>query len=402
MKTFQYTAKKDGAKTVKGKINAQSQEHAIDLINQLGFLPVSVVAQPAPGQSSRGIRPRRVSAVEVATFSRQLAHLLKSGVSIIKALRILEEQAQHPYFQQIVGEILWEVKNGSSFSGVLKKYPRVFSPLYVTMVAAGEEGGNLQQMLLNVAHYLKKQSEMRWKVKTALTYPLFMLALGIMTVYFVLTYILPKMRGLFDNLGTALPWPTAVLLKTSDFLSHAWWIVLAIVIAAGYGLRRWGRSERGRKFLSGVVLRLPLFGQIILRAELARFARTLVLMHRGGVSFVRSLEIAIPILSNDLIKKDLILCMDSLTSGGTFGEGVKQSKDIPAMMGHLISVGEESGNLDEVLEEIAATYEQETEEHIKVMTTLLEPVMILSVGLVIGFMVFAMLLPVFEIDVLNK
>ncbi len=402
MKTFQYVAKKDGAKTVKGKINAQSEEQAIDLINQLGFLPVSVEPQTVSRNTARKARARRVSQQEVATFSRQLAHLLRSGVSIIKALRILEEQAQHPQFREIIADILWNVKNGSSFSGSLTKFPKVFSPLYITMVAAGEEGGNLPQMLLNVANYLKRQADIRWKVKTALTYPLFMLALGVVTVYFVLTFILPKMRGLFDNIGTRLPWPTAVLLKTSDFLSDYWWVVMAVLIITFLVARRWIQSARGGKIISGMLLRLPLFGHIILKAELARFARTLVLMHRGGVSFLRSLEIAIPILSNDVIKKDLAVCMDSLTSGGTFGEGMRQSRDIPAMMGHLISVGEESGHVDEVLDEIADTYEQETDEQIKVMTTLLEPVMILSVGLIIGFIVFAMLLPVFDIDVLHQ
>ena len=210
------------------------------------------------------------------------------------------------------------------------------------------------------------------------------------------------MRSLFDNIGSRLPWPTAALLRTSDFLGEYWYILAAVLLAVGYGLRRWSQSVAGKRLLSAVLLRLPLFGNIVLRAELARFARTLVLMHRGGVPFLRSLETAIPILSNDVIKKDLAVCMQSLTSGGTFGEGVKQSKDIPAMMGHLISVGEESGNVDDVLEEIADTYEQETDEQIKVMTTLLEPVMILSVGLIIGFIVFAMLLPVFDIDVLNQ
>ncbi|MBZ0165260.1 MAG: type II secretion system F family protein, partial [Candidatus Omnitrophica bacterium] len=326
MKTFQYVAKKDGAETVKGKINAQSQEQAVDLINQLGFLPVSVVPQKISTKSKNMVRPRKVSVQDVATFSRQLSHLLKSGVSIVKALRILEEQTQNPYFQRVVGEILWNVKNGSSFSGSLDKYPKLFSSLYVTMVAAGEEGGNLQQMLLNVAQYLKRQTEIRWKVRTALTYPLFMLTLGLMTVYFVLTFILPKMRGLFDNLGTQLPWPTAVLLRMSDFLNQYWWIVAVGVLVVGMLCRTWSQSRGGRAFWGRFLLRLPLFGGIILKTELARFSRTVVLMHRGGVPFLRSLEIAIPILSNDVIKQDLSLCTVNLTSGGTFGEGIKQSK----------------------------------------------------------------------------
>ncbi|MGE0269558.1 MAG: type II secretion system F family protein [Candidatus Omnitrophota bacterium] len=404
MNTFDYIAKKDTGETVRGKINAQSQDEAIDLVNQLGFMPVSVVPEPEVGKNKKltQYKSGKVSSKELATFSRQLANLLKSGVSIIKALNILEEQTQNYYFKKVISDLLWNVKNGKSFSESLSKYPRLFSPLYLTMISAGEEGGNLQQMLYNVADYEKRQEEVLRKVKMAMAYPILMSVLGFMTVYFVLTFILPKMEGLFENIGNELPLATTILLVLSDYLSKFWYVFLLAFGMIFIVFRRSYKSEKGRAFFSRMFLNLPMFGGIILKTELSRFSRTIVLLHRGGVSFLRALEISIPILSNDVIKNDLEVCKKDLTSGGSFGEGIKKSKKIPAIMGHMISVGEESGNLDEVLEEIANNYEQETNDQINVMTTLLEPIMILSVGLVIGFIVFAMLMPVFQIDVLTQ
>lgn len=404
MITFDYVAKKDTAETVRGKINAQSQEEAIDLINQLGFLPVSVVPETKKGgiPSAQKFSIRKISTKELSSFSRQLANLLKSGVPIMRALGILEDQSHNLYFKSVVSKILWKVQNGSSFSESLAGFPSMFSPLYLTLVRAGEEGGNLQQMLFNLAEYQKRQEEIMRKVKMAMAYPLLMCALGFVTVYFVLTFILPKMEGLFENIGNELPLPTTILLVLSDYLSEFWYAFVALAGVIFLAVRRSYRSEKGRAWFSRVLLNVPMFGEIILKTELSRFSRTLVLLTRGGVSFLRALEISIPILTNEVIKNDLYVCKEDLTSGGSFGAGIKKSKKIPAIMGHMISVGEESGNLDEVLEEVATTYEQETNDQINVMTTLLEPIMILTVGLVIGFIVFAMLMPVFQIDILAK
>lgn len=402
MITFEYVAKKDTAETVKGKISAQNEEEAINLINQLGFLPVSVV--PEQNKSGANAKPVRtkVKSKELYMFSRQLANLLKSGVSIIKALGILEEQTENKFFRGVIKDIEWNVKNGKAFSECLAEHPKIFSPLYLTLIGAGEESGNLQQMLLNVAAYKKKQDEIMSKVRTALAYPILMALVGAATVYFVLTFVLPKMSGLFENIGDQLPLPTVLLLNLSSMLNQWWYVFVIAVAGLIFGIRQWSQSANGRASLSRIFLNLPLFGEIILKTELSRFCRTLVLLHKGGVSFLRALEISIPILSNELIKADLLVCKEDLTSGGSFGDGIQKSKKIPPIMGHLISVGEESGNMDDVLVEIADTYESETNETIKVMTTLLEPLMILSVGLVVGFIVFAMLLPIFQIDILAQ
>jgi len=402
MTTYIYKAKKSTAETVTGKISAHSQDEAIDLINQLGFSPVSVVEESErEGAKSIDVgKPRKIKIKELHVFSRQLANLLKSGVSLLRALGIIEEQTQNPYFKKVISQVAWDIKNGKSFSDSLAVYPHIFSSLFITMVNAGEESGNLYAMLVNISTYQRRQEEILSKVRTALAYPGLMAVMGVASVYFILTFVLPKMTSLFDSIGDAMPLPTVILLNVSEVLSKGGvWIIIG-VLGIAYSISRWSQSKKGRVVMSRFLLSLPLFGEVILKTELARFCRTLVLLSKSGVSILKSLQISIPILSNELIKGHLMRCKDDLEGGGSFGESIKNSKEIPSMMGHLIAVGEESGNLEGVLEEIADSYEQETDETIKIMTTLLEPIMILVVGLVIGFIVFAMLLPIFQVDIL--
>ncbi|MCA9400867.1 MAG: type II secretion system F family protein, partial [Candidatus Omnitrophica bacterium] len=199
MPTFLYTAKKSSAETVTGQINARSEEEAIDLISQLGLLPVSVSSKDAKGDPKK-IRRRKIKTKELYVFSRQLASLIKSGVSLLRSIAIIEDQTTNPYFRYVLSQMGWDIKNGRSFSDVLKDYPDIFSGLYITMVRAGEESGNLQEMLMNVAEYKNRQAEMLSKVRMALAYPILMLFVGLGTVYFILSYVLPKMSTLFDSL----------------------------------------------------------------------------------------------------------------------------------------------------------------------------------------------------------
>lgn len=402
MAVYAYKAKKNNAETVSGKINAHTEDEALDLIHQLGFLPVSVQLDSQEQIEQTSASGKRIKTSEIYVFSRQLSNLLKSGVSILRGLNIIEEQTENIALKAMVGEIIHNVKGGKSLSQALGQYPNSFSSLYITMVKAGEESGNLQQMLLSIAQYQKKEEELIRKVKTALAYPLLMGVLGIGTIYFILTYVLPKMSGLFESLGDSLPLPTVILLNISDFFNTYWFLFLIIIAGGLFFLQRWRHTQKGDRALSRYMLHIPLFGNIVLKSEIARFSRSLVLLMNSGVSVVRSLEISIPILSNAVIKNHLTKCKEDLLAGGSFGESIKESDEIPSMMGHLISIGEESGNLTEILEEIADSYESETNEQIKIITTLLEPILILVVGLIIGFIVFAILLPIFSIDILAK
>lgn len=397
MPTFVYRAKKSSAETVSGQISAQTKDEAIDLISQLGFLPISVEPQVL-----KTVQPSPLKSKELFIFSRQLANLLKSGLPILRALKIVGEQTKHIYFQHVIFMLAEQIRNGRSFSESLTLYPKIFSPLYVTMIQAGEESGSLHDILYSLALHQQRQEEIKSKVKTAMVYPSLMAVVGAGTVLFILCFVLPKMAGLFSSLGDNLPLPTVILLTLSRFFNKAWIFILLVSLMIGIGVYRWVRSTQGQLIFSRIILRLPLFGDVILKSELARFAATLSLLIKNGVPIVRALQTAIPVLNNNSLKSQMMESKDYLVSGRSLGEGIAQVKEIPPLLSQLINVGEESGNLVEVLKDAAENYEQEVNEKVKIMTTLLEPIMILIIGLIVGFMVFAMLLPIFQIDALAK
>ncbi len=402
MTVFIYKAKNKQGQTVTGQVRADDQDDAVRVISNMGLVPVSLIDRSEAVMSKVTGTVGKVGIKEQYVFSRQLASLLKSGVSLIRALDIIREQTQNHYFKNILSNIRLGIEHGKSFSECLKDFPHVFSPLYIAMIHAGEESSNLQEMLINISLYQKRQAELLSKFKGAVAYPAFMAVFGIATVYFILTFVLPKMADLFAGLGENLPAPTIILLNISDFLTHEWFYLFAGVIFFIFLFKKWISSRGGHTILSSVFLSLPFLGEIFLEVELARFCRTLILLLNGGISIIRALDIAIPLLCNDTIKQDLQRCRDDLTSGGSFGESLKRSKHIPVIVGHMIAVGEESGSLRDVLSEIAEDFEQQADEKIKIFTTLLEPIMILFVGLVIGFIVFAILLPVFQVDVFRR
>lgn len=402
MSTFVYKAKKDTAETVSGQITASSQDEAIELINQLGLLPVSVEEKKTEEALADIKDNKSVKIRDIYVFSKQLSNLLKSGLTLLRALAILNEQTSDPYFKRVITYISTQVRNGRSFSDTLMMFPKIFSPLYITMTKAGEESGNLPEMLNNVATYQKSQTEITHKVTMALVYPALMLTVGTLTIYIILTFALPKMIGLFQSMGTDLPLPTVILLAVSSVLNKGWAVILIFLLGFIFLIRRYLQTKKGKRDMALLSLKFPLFGPIILKTEIARFSRTLDLLLKSGVSIIRALEVTIPVIKNEIIREGFDKCKNELVTGGAFGEGILEIPHVPKMIGHLIAVGEESGNLNEVLADISSTYEQETSEQIKVMTTLLEPLMILLVGGVVAFIVFAMLLPIFQIDILTR
>jgi type IV pilus assembly protein PilC len=402
MPVFQYKAKNRNAETVQGSITARSQEEAIELINQLGLLPVNVEIRSANERHFEAkIRPYKVRTKDLYFFTRNLANLLKSGVSLLRALSIIEEQIGNLYFKQIINDIVVDIKNGRSLSQSITKYPSVFAPLYITMVYAGEESGHLHNMLINIADYLKRQQEIASKVRLALTYPVFMAFVGAGTILFILLGVLPKMGSLFRNLGDNIPLPTAIMLQSSLFLrANGLWVLIACLLFFLF-VYHWLQSDAGKRFTGKMTAKAPLFGEIILKTELARFCRTMVLLMKNGVSVVRALQVVIPLMDNLMIRTELERCEQELIGGGSFGEALKKTKDMSGIMAHMIAIGEETGNLEEVLSDVAESFESEADEHIKAMTTLLEPFMILVVGSIVGLMVFAILLPIFQTSMLN-
>lgn len=402
MPAYVYKAKKESAETVTGTIDAENQDEAIELIHDLGLLPVTVEESTADGQLVREIKHTKVKGKETYIFSRQLASLIKSGVPLLQALDVISRQTKNKTFVRAIEDINFGIRNGRSFSSCLSDYPQIFSSLYVSMVRVGEESGSLREMLARMADHQKKQEEIVSKVRAATAYPAFMLLIGVATVIFILTFVMPKISVMFKDLGQNLPWPTQVVLAVSQVIRGAGvWGMCALLILVAL-INRWVQTPRGRVAISHAVLVVPFLRQFFLRMDLARFCRTLALLLHSGLPILRAIEVAVPTLDNNFVKRDILRCVQGLTAGDSLGTCLKQSTVIPDMVSQLIAVGEESGSLIESLNDVAESYEQEISESTKLMTTLLEPVMILSIGIVVGFIVFAMLLPIFQMDILAR
>ncbi len=402
MPTYVYKAKKESAETVMGQVSAENQDEAIELIHQLGLLPVSVEESTSAGQLVREIKSTRVKGKETYIFSKQLASLIKSGVPLLQALEVIARQTKNQTFAKAIRDIMSGVRNGRSLSSCLSDYPQIFSTLYVAMVRAGEESGNLREMLFRLAEHQKSQEEISSKVRSALAYPAFMLLIGISTVIFILTFVMPKISVMFKDLGQELPWPTVVVLGISHVIRTAGIGGIVAALFLVLAVSRWSQTQQGRLAVSRIVLAIPFLKTFFLRVDLARFCRTLALLLKSGLPILRAIEVAVPTLNNNFVKRDILACVQGLTAGNSLGSCLRQSSLVPDMMSQLISVGEESGSLTESLADIAESYEQDINEAVKFMTTLLEPIMILSVGVVIGFIVFAMLLPIFQMDLLAR
>ncbi|MFH1062059.1 MAG: type II secretion system F family protein [Candidatus Omnitrophota bacterium] len=405
MSLYKYKAKKGPNKIINSVINAVSRQEAIEKISEMGYLPMSIEevreGESAAFSSKKLIRVK-LRSKQITVFTRQLAILLRSGVPILKGLLILADQALNPDFKAILNTINAQIKDGNSLSAALAAFPNIFSALYVSLVCAGEDSGTLETSLLRIAEYRQKQEQIFMNIKTALTYPILMALVGMGTIIFMLTFVMPRLLGIFARLGQELPLPTKILISISNFLTQGW--VWVIIVCIGLSLVLYFKnntpSRRRKLFISRLKLKLPIFGEVFLKAELARFSRTLELLLKSGVHVLAALQRSIPIIENEIMQDELKKAYLAIEQGESFGATLDQSAVFPKFMVNLISVGEESGNLEEALKELALTYENETDEAVKFMTNLLEPMMILVMGIVVGFIIISMLLPVFQLNVM--
>jgi type II secretory pathway component PulF len=402
MPTFKYRAKKGSGEIVDGTIEAHSEKDAIEKLGEIGYLPIKIESDLTragrDGQAHSRGASARVKSRQITIFSRELASLLRSGVPILKAIDIISEQSDDARLKEILRSVHSAVRDGESFSAALSRYSAVFSPLYVAMVHAGENSGALSEALLRISEYRAKQEDMVSRFKMAAIYPVLMGVVGLGTVIFMLTFVMPRLMQVFLRIGQELPMPTQILISISTLLRERWPVIVIAVFIALLAARGQAMTRAGRYSASMFKLKLPIFGKFMQKAELARFSRTLELLIKNGIPILKAIDIAVPVLSNDVIKNSLQQSYQDLEQGGSFGKSLKNSPFFPAFMVNLLIVGEESGRLDESLSEVASSYERDIDEAVKIMSNLLEPVMILAMGLVVGFIVVAMLLPIFEIN----
>ncbi len=429
MPTFVYRAKKGPDKLVDGTIEAATVDQAVDQLDQMGLFPVAIEEasaggrqaalapeKPSPAPSSERPASEAPSAAprgkkslfggirssEVTIFGRQLSTLIKSGVPILRAIQIIGDQTENPRFRAFLEHAQAEISNGNALSSVLAQYPKLFPPIYIAMVRAGEDSGTLQETLLRVAEYRQKQEEIFSRVRTAMAYPILMALTGAGTVAFMLTFVIPRLKGLFSQMGGALPLPTRLLMSVSSiFQTPYFWGGLVFVVTAVVVTVR-SRPVEVRAVWSRLSLRIPVVKGFILKAEIARMARTLQLLLQAGIPILKALEITSPVMRNVVLRDTFDRAREEVRGGESLGKMLRESRVFPLFMTNLFSVGEESGKIEDALDELSGFYERETDEAIKVMTSLLEPLMILVMGAIVGFIVIAMLLPMFELNMMVK
>jgi type II secretory pathway component PulF len=384
---------------VDGELAAESRAAAAARLETMGYSPVSIEEVTGGRRAMPASRRRgRIRGRDVTVFTRQLAGLLKAGVPILRALDTIQQQTGNPALQSVLLELARGVRDGMTLSDSLARYPAAFPEVYVNMVRAGESAGMLDEVLISLAAARESDDELRSRVLGAVAYPALVMAVGALSVFVILTFFLPRIMGLFEGLAQTLPLPTRLVLAVSGLFSHHWgWLVAAAGVGALL-LRRALRTEAGRLALDGGVLRAPLLGRFARDTDIVRFARTLALLVRAGISVDRALALA----GNTLINRRLREAVAGATTetvqlGATIAAGFKRRPDIPDFVTSMVAVGEESGHLDDALTEVAAFYQRELDRDLRLVTTLLEPLLILLVGAVVGFIIFAMLLPIFQI-----
>ena len=340
----------------------------------------------------------RVRAQDVAVFTRQLATLLKAGIPLAEGLGALCEQSSNHTFETILAEIRQRVNEGGSLAEAMGLHPAVFPTLYTNMVRSGEASGNLDSVLARLADFLDAQHALRTKVQGAIFYPVIMMVLGSVIVGILMVVVVPKITDVFEDMGKALPWNTRLLIFAADIASNYWWALIVAMGGGIWGARRWARTAFGRNFLDRQWLRLPVVGSLLRFVAVARFARTLATMLASGVPVLTALEIVKKVLNNTVLEKVVEEARDAIREGESIAAPLKRSKQFPPMMCHMVAVGERSGQLEAMLENVATAYERDVEAKMARLTTLLEPLMIVAMAVGVGFIVFSILSPILDMQ----
>lgn len=402
MPHYKYIAKPEPQKTVEGDIEAESEQEAINKLTKMGYFPISVEAEDASSYKRGFLNFGRVSDRDIVLFTRQLSSLIESGVNILNGLNLISHQTTNRYFKAVLNDVIAKIKDGRPLSESLSQHPDLFSSLYTSLIRSGEAGGSLEQTLKRLADFQEKEEEFKNSIRAALTYPLFVFFVGVLTVMVLLGFVIPRLVTMFEDMGQLLPLPTRILIGVSGFLQAYWWLAVLATAAAVFFLRRFHRSPEGRLLWDSFKLRLAVWGEITMKSEISRLTRTLSLLLSGGITILSSLEISTSVLENQALKVDVEKFKEQIGAGSSLSNCLKGSKLFPDFVINVVSVGEETGALEKALLRIADDYEREVDRELKTLSRLLEPVIILVMGLIVGFIVLSMLLPIFQINLIAR
>lgn len=405
MPVFAYEAVDASGQRVRKELSASSKDDALRQIRSQGLRPTKIAVKPEAPAGGAGEKKKkkgivlfdRVKQAQIVTFTSQLSTLQDAGLPIVRSLKILETQQRPGRFKDQLAAIAEDVEGGSTFSEALAKYPRSFDKLYTSMVKAGEAGGVLDVILNRLATFMEKSQKLKKKVKGALIYPVAVLTVAALILFFIMLYVVPSFKTMFADLGQNLPGPTQMLLSASDTLQKYWYLLPGVPALLWISIKLVGRSPKGRVMLDRFKLNLPIFGLIIKKSSVSRFCRTLGTLIASGVPILEALRIVKDAIGNVVISSAIEEVHGSIREGDTIAGPLRQSGIFDELLVNMIDVGEETGELDKMLVKIADNYETDVDVAVEGMSSLLEPLLIVGMGLVVGFIVVALFLPLIEI-----
>lgn len=395
MPSFEWKGRDRGGRPQSGVLVADNKDAALAVLRRQQVVPITVKEKGkeiAVPKVRGGVNDRTL-----AIFTRQFSVMIDAGLPLVQCLQILGEQQENKAFQRIILQVREDVETGSSLANALKKHPQAFSDLFVNMVAAGEAGGILDTILQRLSTYIEKAARLKAQVKSALMYPATVIAIAIIVVYVILWKVIPVFASLFEGLGATLPLPTRVVVAASKFVGRFWWLIIMMVAAAVIAVRRYYATRQGKLVIDRIMLKTPVLGLVLRKIAVARFCRTLGTLLSAGVPVLESLEITARTSGNAVIELAILEVRKQVEEGKALADPLKTTGQFPPMVVQMISVGEATGAMDTMLAKIAEFYEEEVDVAVAGMMKLIEPIMILFLGVVIGGVVIAMYLPMFDL-----
>ena len=398
---YRYKAKKLSGEVVEGTLEADNRKLVINQSQKMQVFPLTVVEQRGGKGMNKEISFSAlwgVSSSDVTTFSRQMSDLLHAGLPLVRCLGVIRQQTSNPKLLEILKSVESDVSGGTPFSEALNKHPKVFSTLYSSMISAGEAGGMLDQVMERLAGFLENELETRSRVISAMTYPAFMVFVCVGVIIVLFLVVVPNFKTMFEDMDVDLPMSTQLLLGFSGFISSYWWLVPIALIPAIILFRQYIKTAAGRLQFDKVKLAIPLLGDLIRKREIAKFGRTLGTLLSNGVAILKALDITERVITNQVLKEDISEFKERIKEGEKLSSRMAESDLFPPVAVNMVAVGEETGSMEITLQRVADAFENETDRVIKTITTIIEPMMIVIMAVIVGFIVFAMIMPIFSIS----
>ncbi len=399
MSLFEYQAKTIEGQTIKGMVEAASSESAIEILTDRSLTPISIKERKLGRFSFLAVKQiARIKSKDLVIFSRQLAVMAAATLPLVQALRILEKQTGNPKLRMIVSEVGDEVEGGAKLSAALAKYPNVFSSFYINMISSGETSGKLDEVLSYLADEQEKNYDLLSRIRGAMIYPAFILSGLLIVAGVMMVYVVPKLTSILEEAGTELPFSTKILITVSTFLANWWWLIIIALVAMVILLNLYFRTPRGRHFWHIVQLKIPIIGTIYRHIYLVRFTRSMYTLVVGGVPLTKSLEIVSSVVGSAVFENILKRTIKEVEDGNSIASILSQTDVVPTMVPQMMIVGEKTGRLEEIFKRLSDFYTREVNNLVSNLVTLLEPIIMLIMGVAVGFMVAAILLPMYKLS----